>query len=163
MIRSLLLAAVLGTAASFGASAQAGKPAAVAPKSATATPPVAVKAAFAKQFPKSKALRWEKEGGNWEAEFIATKMQASAVFTPGGTFKEVERAVAPATLPAPVLAHLEEHYADQKITEAARIEDAAGTVTWEAEVGKKDVVFDAAGKFLREDVEADDEDGDDRH
>jgi hypothetical protein len=141
MLRSLCLtAALLLSAATFRASAQ--------------TAPAAVKKAFATRYPTATAIEWEKEGANWEAEFKDGKTEMSAVFTAAGQFKEVEREVALTALPATVAPYINAHYPGQKIKEAARIEDAAGVVTWEAEVGKKDVLFDATGKFLREEGES---------
>lgn len=141
MLRSLfLMAATLLVGTAFRAAAQ--------------TAPAAAQKAFTTRYPTATAIKWEKEGADWEAEFKEGKTEASAVFTATGQFKQVEREVAPAALPATVAPYLKAHYPGQKIKEAARIEDAAGVVTWEAEVGKRDVIFDATGKFLR--VEGDD-------
>lgn len=137
MLRSLFLtAATLLVGASLRASAQ--------------TAPAAIQKAFAIRYPTATAIKWEKEGADWEAEFKEGKTEASAVFMATGQFKQVEREVALTALPATVAPYIKAHYPGQKIKETARIEDAAGVVTWEAEVGKKDVIFDATGKFLRE-------------
>ena len=149
MIRSLLIASALLVSGSYAASAQASRPAAAAATPRVVRPPVAVKAAFAARFPTATGLKWEKEGADWEANFKVGTVETSAVFAKAGEFKEVEHTVAPTKLPAAVLPYLQKRYPGQKIKEAARIEDAAGTVTWEAEVGKKDVIFDADGTFLR--------------
>ena len=153
MFRSLLFAAALLTGSSFCVSAQTTR-SAVAPKAGAVVPPAAVQTAFAQRFPKATAVKWEKEAGAYEATFLAGKVEISAVFTAAGKFREIERAVALTALPAPVLPYVQKHYPGQKIKEAARIKDAAGTVTWEAEVGKKDVIFDVNGAFLREASEA---------
>ena len=113
-------------------------------------PPAAVHAAFAQRYAAATGVKWEPEGAAWEAGFHLGKEELSAVFSAAGVFQEVEREVALTALPAPVLPYLRQHYAGQKVKEAARIEDAAGAVTWEAEVAGKDVLFDATGKFLRE-------------
>ncbi len=114
------------------------------------TPPAVVRAAFTQRYATATGVKWEPEGAAWEVEFHLGKEELSAVFSAAGTFQEVEREVTLTALPAPVLPYLRQHYAGQKVKEAARIEDAAGTVTWEAEVTGKDVLFDAAGQFLRE-------------
>lgn len=50
----------------------------------------------------------------------------------------------------------------KKITEAARIVDAGGQVTYEAEIGGRDYIFDAKGNFIK--AEDDDpEDDEDNH
>ncbi len=160
MIRSLLIAAALLAIRPGTATAQAARPAPTAkPKAGALLPPAAVKAAFAKRFPAATAVAWEKEDANYEAEFRAGKVATSAVFTARGEFKEVERAALPTALPAPVLPYLQQHYAGQKIKEVARIEDASGTVTWETEISGKDLIFNAAGKFLREQIEPEDDKG----
>ena len=120
-------------------------------------PPTAIQQAFAKRFPTVTNPAWKKENGCFEANFTAKGVKTSAVYWVGGKFKEVEEAMAVSTLPAPAAAYLAKNYAGQKVAEAARIKDAAGTVSWEAEVGGRDLIFDAAGQFLR--IEA--EDGDD--
>ena len=124
---------------------------------AAVAPPASVQRAFAKQFPTAPAARWEKEGVLFEAEFTLKSVKTSVVYAATGEFKEIEEAMAVSTLPAPAAAYLAKNYAGQKVAEAARIKDAAGTVSWEAEVGGRDLIFDAAGQFLR--IEA--EDGDD--
>lgn len=161
MIRSLLIATVLLAGADFIATAQADR--AATPKAGANMPPAAVQTAFAQLFPKATAVKWEKEGTLYEADFGLQKVKMSAVYTASGEFKEIERPEATTALPAPVLPYLNQKYTGQEIKEVARIEDAAGTVTWETEVGGKDLIFDAAGSFLREEIEAtgDDKDGDD--
>jgi Putative beta-lactamase-inhibitor-like, PepSY-like len=162
MMRLLLIAVVLLGAGSRTTSAQASRAVGSAPKVRTTMPPAAVQTAFARRFPDAMAVRWEKEGTLYEADFKAKDVKVSAIFTASGEFKEVERTMPLSSLPAPVLTYVHQHYPGKPIQEAARIEDAAGTVTWEAEIGKKDVIFTATGAFLREEVEAgDDKDGDD--
>lgn len=49
----------------------------------------------------------------------------------------------------------------KKIKEAAKIASADGTLTYEAEIGDFDYIFDANGNFLKKD--AGDNDADDNH
>ena len=136
-----ILAVLLVTA---GISWQAG-----AQKLDAAKVPAAVKQAFAKKYPGLTA-KWEMESGNYEAAFKKDGKSMSAVFEPGGNMMESEVAIKVTALPAEVLTYVKEHYKGAVIREAARITKADGTVNFEAEVNKMDVLFDAKGKFIKE-------------
>ncbi|MBC7447748.1 MAG: hypothetical protein H7330_06770 [Hymenobacteraceae bacterium] len=120
-------------------------------------PPAVVRAAFATQFPAVTGGRWEKEGSAYEVSFTRKGVQTSAVYGASGAFQELEEDVVVGALPAPATAYLAKHYAGRKVSEAARITTAGGTMSWEAEVGGRDVLFDAAGRFQQVATE----DGDD--
>ena len=109
--------------------------------------PAAVKTAFAKQYAVV-AVKWEKEGGKYEAEFKQNGNTMSALFEANGTMTESEMDIKVADLPASVLAYVKEHYKGKNIKEGAKITKADGTVNYEAEVDGKDVIFDATGKFI---------------
>ena len=120
--------------------------------------PAAVKTSFAKQYPGATA-KWEKEEGKFEAGFKLNGKEASAVFDANGTMEESEIEMKSSDLPAPVLAYVKEHYKGKSIKEAAKITKGDGTITYEAEVDGKDVIFDTTGKFIKE-VKQDKEDKD---
>lgn len=109
-------------------------------------PPAAVIAAFKLKFANAKEVEWSKEkDGTWEAEFeLPGSSEMSASFSPEGQWLETETEIKVSTLPAPVLAALH----GKKVKEAARIEKADGSIIYEAEVKRKDLLFDAAGKRL---------------
>ena len=111
--------------------------------------PAPVKASFAAKYAGITA-KWEKEDGNYEANFKQNGSTTSAMFTPAGTFTESEMEIKVSDLPANVLSYVKEHYAGKSIKEGAKITKADGTVNYEAEVNGKDVIFDANGKFLKE-------------
>ncbi|MEO6719332.1 MAG: PepSY-like domain-containing protein [Ferruginibacter sp.] len=111
--------------------------------------PVAVRSAFGKQYPKVKPA-WEKENGEYEAEFKQNGVAMSASFDPNGTMKESETGIKITDLPAAVLSYVKMHYKGKTIGEASKITKADGAVNYEAEVSGKDVIFDAAGKFIKE-------------
>ncbi len=128
--------------------------------------PAAVKEAFAKKYPKAKVEKWEKEDGNYEAEFDWNKDEASAIFDPAGTFKAYEAEIKTKALPAGVVEYCAKNFAGWNIAEATRITDAGGAITYECEIkkGKEDfdALFDDKGNFLKKSVEAKDEDDDDK-
>ena len=113
--------------------------------------PAAVKAGLSKKFPDATKVIWEKEDGNYEANWGGKGNEDhTAIFTPTGEFKESSNAISIKNLPANVLSYLKEHYKGSKITEAMLVTDASGKTFYEAEVKKKDIVFDANGNFVKE-------------
>jgi len=111
--------------------------------------PQAVKSTFQKQYPKSKA-KWAKEGNNYEAEFELNKTETSVVIDGSGNITETETEIAANQLPKEVTDFVNSNYKGQSIKEAAKITDAKGTVTFEAELKGKDLIFDSSGKFIKE-------------
>ena len=112
----------------------------------SANPPEVVLAAFQQKFPNAQDVDWSKEkNGEWEAEFeVPGSKEMSANFSADGRWLETETEIAYSELPAPVIAALQ----GKKVKEAARIEKADGSTVYEAEVKRKDLIFDASGKML---------------
>lgn len=111
--------------------------------------PAPVKESFAKQFPGANA-KWEKENGSYEAGFKHQGHEMSALFDAKGVMSESEMEIKASELPAAVSAYLKTNHPGNSIKEAAKITKANGEVQYEAEVKGKDLIFDAAGKFLKE-------------
>ena len=112
--------------------------------------PKTVKAAFAQKYPKAKGVNWEKEKGNFEANWGGKSGEDnSALYTPSGTFLEIAKAISVNQLPASALNYVKSHYKGSSINEAALVTDAKGKITYEAEVAHKDVVFDEHGNFIK--------------
>lgn len=111
--------------------------------------PAAVKAAIARLYPTAKNVKFEKENGDYEAEFIHNGKSMSVVLDAKGTVKETETGIAVSALPASVRDYVAKQMPGRKIKEAAEIVDAKGVKTYEAEVGGKDLLFDTAGKLLQ--------------
>lgn len=103
--------------------------------------PASVKQAFDKAYPTAKATKWDKEGNDFEASFEQGKEELSVVFDGKGNVMEVEKEIAFSALPAPVQAALK----GKKVKETAVI-TKGGKTFYEAEVGGKDLMFDAQGK-----------------
>ncbi len=120
--------------------------------------PASVKTNFAKKFPGVKAEKWEKEGADYEVEFDLNKIESSAVFDATGNFKELEQEIKPSELPKAVTDYCTKTYAGHKLSEAAKITDANGKITYEAEMkkGKEhfDVLFDDKGNFIKKSTPA---------
>lgn len=112
--------------------------------------PAPVKTAFQKNFPQAKVEKWEKEGVNFEAEFELNKTKQSVLFDAQGNLLETEVEIKLTQLPKGVLEYVKANYKGQKVKEAAKITDAKGTVTYEAEIKGMDLLFDSNGKFIKE-------------
>ena len=114
------------------------------------TPPAVVKTAFEKGFPGATKPKWEKEDGDYEVGFADKGNKMTAVYDAKGVLKETEVMIKESELPAGVTDYLKAHYKGAAIHEAARITKPDGTINYEAEVNKKDVIFDSKGKFIKE-------------
>lgn len=122
--------------------------------------PAPVKAAFTKLYPAVKDVDWEKEETYYEAEFELNAIETSVLIDTQGNLKETETEIAVSALPKNITDYIATNFAGYKIKEAAKISDASGTVTYEAEVSKGsdkyDLIFDSNGAFLKKDVEKED-------
>ena len=112
--------------------------------------PAAVKTALMKRYPSATGVGWEKEKGNYEANWGGkSKEDHSVMFTPDGTFVEMVDAMPVSGLPAGVATYVKTHYPGAKITEAGKVTDAQGRTRYEAEVKGKDLLFDEKGAFVK--------------
>lgn len=114
--------------------------------------PAVVKSALAKKYPKATKVSWEKEKGNYEANWGGKSGEDnSAVFTPSGDFVEIVKAIPVSDLPKAVAPYVKTHYNGAKIKEAGRVTDAAGKTMYEAEIKGGDLIFDENGNFIKKD------------
>ncbi|MBO9202867.1 MULTISPECIES: PepSY-like domain-containing protein [Niastella] len=111
--------------------------------------PSAAEVAFKKSYPAATKTKWSKEGSDFEVNFINGKNEMAAVYSSNGELKETEIEIEPTALPAGVTTYVKEHY-KTTIKEAAKITKANGEINYEAEVNKKDLLFDKNGKFIKE-------------
>ncbi|MEZ0539424.1 PepSY-like domain-containing protein [Fibrella arboris] len=143
-MKPLLIAALLGvgTAAST-------RPASPMTGTLKDTTPAAVKAAIAKLYPTAKNVKYSKENADYEVGFKQNGKSMSVVLDAKGVVKETETVIGVSALPAVIRDYVAKKAPGKKITEAAEIVDAKGVKTYEAEVGGKDLLFDAAGKPIK--------------
>jgi len=114
--------------------------------------PATVKDALAKKYPDAKKVSWEKEKGNYEANWGGKSGEDNAVmFTPAASFVEIVVAIPISQLPPSVAKYVAKNYKGTKITEAGKVTDAAGKHMFEAEIKGKDLIFDEKGVFIKED------------
>jgi hypothetical protein len=114
--------------------------------------PAVVKSTFAKKYPEAQKVSWEKEKGNYEANWGGKSGEDnSAAFTPSGDFVEIVKAIPISDLPKAVAPYVKAHYNGAKIKEAGRVTDAAGKTMYEAEIKGGDLIFDENGNFIKKD------------
>lgn len=111
--------------------------------------PVEVKEAFTKSFPGITVKKWDKEDGNYEANFTKDGKSMSATFDAKGEWLETETDIAISELPAAVSDYVKDHYKGAVIKQAAKLRTSKGDM-YEAEVKGKDLLFDMNGKFIKE-------------
>lgn len=111
--------------------------------------PNVVKSTFSKKFPNQKHIKWKKEKETYEASFTSGKTEHSTVIDFNGNLLETEEEIPVKELPATAIAYIQKNYSGQKIKEAAKITDAKGIITFEAEVASKDLIFDKTGVYIK--------------
>jgi hypothetical protein len=111
--------------------------------------PSAVRTSFQKQYPGLQG-KWDKEDNNYEVSFQKDGKAMSLVIQNDGTIVETETVIPISDLPSAALSFMKSRYNHNKIKEAARIIKGNGEVNYEAEINKRDILFDANGKFLKE-------------
>lgn len=112
--------------------------------------PSAVKSAFQKHYSKAKEVKWDKEEENFEASFDLNKINNSVLFDAQGNIIETETEIGVNQLPKAILDYVATKHKGQKIKEAAKITDAKGVLTYEAEIKEMDLIFDEKGNFIKE-------------
>ena len=116
--------------------------------------PQNVKNSQEKKYPGVK-VKWSKEEKDFEAEFEQSGKKMSAIYDEKGTWKETETMIKNEELPAAVRDYMTKVAKVKSFKEAARINKADGSINYEAEANGKDYVFDANGKFLKEEKDED--------
>jgi hypothetical protein len=120
----------------------------MAQKVKEANVPAAVRSALTKKYPSAAGVTWEKEKGNFEANWGGkSKEDNSVVFAPDGSFVEMIVAIPVSSLPPAIGAYVQAHYPGTKIAEAGKVTDARGRISYEAEVKGKDLLFDEKGQL----------------
>ncbi len=120
--------------------------------------PAKVREAFSKQYPNVKNEKWEKDGVNYEAEFQANKIENSAIYDSEGNFVESSTEIKESELPKGVTDYISNNLSGKKIKESAKITDASGRISYMAEVGRENYIFDFDCSFVRKEDEKEKDD-----
>jgi hypothetical protein len=108
--------------------------------------PQAVKDGFKKAYPNDKAT-WEREDGNYEANFLSDGRPVSLILNKEGIVLETETTISLSELPSAARDYIEKHYKNKKLKEVAKIEKASHETMYEVVIPGKELIFDAAGNF----------------
>jgi hypothetical protein len=122
---------------------------AIAQKISEKAVPKSVLSTFLQAYPQQTNVKWEKEKGNFEANFTNGKKEHAMLLDINGNIMETEVEIEVNQLPTKALAYLQKTYPNKKIKEAARITDPHGTVTFEAQVTSIDLIFDKKGTYIK--------------
>ena len=119
--------------------------------------PSTVQSAFKARFPQSKAEKWVKEEGNYEAELTLNGKEYEAAFDSGGKWIETEREIKTSALPVPVKEGLANStFKDWTVKEAVEIESPEYTLAYELELskgnGKVALYFTPDGKIVKQEM-----------
>lgn len=117
--------------------------------------PAEVKSAFEKSFPNTSVKKWDKEDGNYEANFTKDGKAMSAVYDAAGKWQETETDIAVSALPKAIVDYINKNYKNASIKEAAVLSRPGISKLYEAEIKDKDLLFDGDGKFIKEETEED--------
>ena len=123
--------------------------------------PLAVRDAFAKQFPHAAKVAWEAEDANtYGADFQEESSKRSAIFAPDGTWLGTESSIAKGALAEAVINAIAAQYPDHEVEKAERVETPEG-LSYEVELEHKEhtveVRFAEDGKLISSKVEEDGE------
>lgn len=124
--------------------------------------PAPVKTKFTSMYPNVTGAKWEMENSKYEAEFKENSVETSVLFEAGGTYVQTEVEIPISSLPAGVNSYASKNLPGKKIAEATQITSADGSVSYEAEIGGPDYLFDANGNFIRKDTDDKDTEDDDK-
>lgn len=99
-------------------------------------------------YPDAKNVKWEMEDGMYEGEFKQNKSEVSLMLSRDGMVASTEAQVEVASLPAGLLNYISDNYPGAVISEADKITDSKGIVSYELEIGGDEYVFDANGNLI---------------
>jgi hypothetical protein len=115
---------------------------------AVQTVPKAVEEKFKTMFPDASAVKWEKKGVDYQANFKSGTNSMKALFAQNGVFIRKEMSIPIGSLPPTAKAFIETRYPGKKVTSASKVTKMGGGVLYKAIVGGKEIAFDAGGKYL---------------
>jgi Putative beta-lactamase-inhibitor-like, PepSY-like len=111
--------------------------------------PSAVKAKFESLHPGVIVEEWEKDGSLYEAEYQINKIEYSDVFDASGNLVKTEMEISVSQLPTTISDYFSKNYPGKRIKSASKITDASGKISYEAEIGDLEFIFDQNGNLLR--------------
>lgn len=112
--------------------------------------PATAKKTLMQKFPQANKVFWEKENGNFEANWGGKSGEDnSVIFSPQGQVLETEKKIVYQDLPPQAKDYLASEYKVHAAKEVIQDTKADDKVSYEVEVKKKTLIFDDQGSFLK--------------
>lgn len=119
--------------------------------------PEAVKVRFIEMYPTAENVEWDEEQENFEAEFVQSDRERTALFSATGNLIRHTEEIEERYLPTPALEALQQQFAGFKFDEAHRVQQNQNTY-YEVELERKEgdalLLFDKDGRLLKQQPEA---------
>lgn len=115
---------------------------------AVQTVPKAVKAKFDSLFPNASAVKWEKKGVDYQANFKSGVNSMKALFAKNGILIQKEMSIPVGSLPQASKTYIQTHYPGKQVSSASKVTKKGGAVMYKAIVGGKEITFDSGGKYM---------------
>jgi hypothetical protein len=110
--------------------------------------PHIVKSTFLISYPDLTNVKWEKEKDLYKVHFSLNNIAQTMVLDPNGNLVQRVAAITIKKLPPAALGYIKKNYRRKKITAAAKITDARGVVTFQAQVASKTLSFTKKGVYI---------------
>jgi hypothetical protein len=110
--------------------------------------PAQVVQAFKKDYPNI-PCKWEKEGGNYEANFKLQGSETSVLYDKDGNKLETEETIDSAQVPKPVIDKIKVLSHGKKVKEISRITYSNGSIVYEFEIGGRDILINENGEEVK--------------
>lgn len=114
-----------------------------------------IAAAFKELHPNATILKWNDEPPIWEAKYKEKTQQGAVSFNTDAHVVETELVIEESELPneASIKTYIETHYPAEKIKGCEKIETQDHAITYEIQITGKELVFDASGSFVKEELD----------
>lgn len=112
------------------------------------TPPITVRAAFAKEFP-GIPVNWERTRGHFEANYIKDGKNMSVLYGDDANKIESELIIPKSQLPEMIMNYINTHYIGQDITKTSIIKISNQEENYEVELKGLHILFTKEGKYIK--------------
>jgi hypothetical protein len=116
--------------------------------------PLAIRAAFKKQFPAAEKVKWEPGIGQFAAAFKLENKNISALFDDSGNLIETEEWASLDELPAQARTLIENQHPGKKVKEVKKVIRNRRWVFFKVKINGMDILFDAQGKQVVQEEQA---------
>lgn len=110
--------------------------------------PEAVKASFIDIYPEIKKVDWEKDGDNYEADFIYNNIVTSLVFDMTGKVVLRKEEIPVNTLPENIKEYSSQNLNSDKLNKAVMLTNEFGVIIFKVEINGTDYLFGVEGNFI---------------